>query len=106
MKLLVVTAVQECLNDISRIFNQAQISVFSITDTIGVKASEPVNLIDNWFASGKEKFNSAFIFSFTENENAEKVLQLINEFNTSRATDFPIRGFILPVEKFNLNTNK
>jgi len=101
MKLLVVTAVQECLNDISKIFEQAKITVFSITDTTGVKASESVNLLDNWFASGKEKFDSAFIFSFTENEKAEKVLQLIQEFNTSRATDFPARGFIIPVEKFN-----
>lgn len=101
MKLLVVTAVQECLNDVSKIFNQAKISVFSITDTTGIKASESINLIDNWFASGKEKFDSAFIFSFTEMENAEKSLQLINEFNASRTTDFPIRGFIIPVEKFN-----
>jgi hypothetical protein len=101
MKLLVVTAVQECLNDVSKIFNQAKISVFSITDTTGIKASESINLIDNWFASGKEKFDSAFIFSFTENENAENALQLINEFNASRTTDFPIRGFIIPVEKFN-----
>jgi hypothetical protein len=101
MKLLVVTAVQECLNDVSKIFNQAKISVFSITDTTGIKASESINLIDNWFASGKEKFDSAFIFSFTENENAENALQLINEFNASRTTDIPIRGFIIPVEKFN-----
>ncbi len=101
MKLLVVTAVQECLNDVSKIFNQAKISVFSITDTTGIKASGSINLIDNWFASGKEKFDSAFIFSFTENENAENALQLINEFNASRTTDFPIRGFIIPVEKFN-----
>lgn len=101
MKLLVVTAVQECMHDVSQIFNQAKISVFSITDTTGIKTSESINLIDHWFASGKEKFDSVFIFSFTENENAEKALQLINEFNASRTTDFPIRGFILPVEKFN-----
>lgn len=99
MKLFITTCLKEYQDDVIKIFRQANINVLSITDVIGFKDNHSLNLLEDWFASGDEKFDSVMIFSFTTAENAEKGMELMKHYNETNKTNFPLRAFILPVEK-------
>jgi hypothetical protein len=99
MKLLVVTSLKEYQKEIATIFEQAGIKVFSVSETKGFKEDHNINLLDNWFSSGKEHFDSIFLFSFTQDANADQALELVKAYNLENKTNFPIRAFVLPVEK-------
>lgn len=100
MKLLIVTAVKELSKSVEKILKEAPVSIFSVTDTLGVKNSLDEYLLDDWFGSDDgNKYDSVFIFSFCSNEVANTVLRLIDEFNAADSNnEFPIRAFIVPVE--------
>jgi hypothetical protein len=104
MKLLFVTSLKEYQKTVVDIFNKSGIPVFSVTETIGFKDHHKVNLLDNWFSRGTEKFDSIFVFSFTEEVRAEKALELIKQYNAENETGFPIRAFVVPVEKSSYQT--
>ena len=104
MKLLVVTCLKEYQKTVARIVDQAGIAVFSVTETIGFKDHATTNLLDNWFSSGGEQFDSIFLFSFTEQVKAEQALELIKKYNTENNMKFPIRAFIVPVDKSSYTT--
>ena len=99
MKFFIVTCLKEYQDEVYRIFTHSNIEVFSATDVIGFKDNQKPNLLEDWFATGDEKFDSLFIFSFTTGEHAEKAMELIKSYNDERKTGFPLRAFIVPVEK-------
>ncbi len=99
MKLLVVTCVKELQEDITKIFRQAHIHVFSTAPITGFRDDQQADIMDKWFASSEEKMDSLLLFSFTSAENAELGMSLIQKYNTDMETIFPVRSFIVPVEK-------
>src|SRR3569833_2055258 len=99
MKLLVVTCLKEYLNEISKIFKQANINVFSTSEIVGHRNGAPLNLLEDWFASGGEDVDSMMIFTFTPAANAEHGLALIKDYNETLKDNYPVRAFIMPVEK-------
>lgn len=100
MKLLIVAALKEYNETVGTILKEASIPVFSITDMTGIKNGIDTNLLDDWFSRGVGKFDSIFIFCFTTETNTETALTLISKFNEKEGAAFPIRAFVLPVEKF------
>lgn len=98
MKLLIVTSLNEHRKKVAKILEEAKVAVFSITETIGFKGNSAQNLADGWFATGGDQFDSVFLFSFTDDENASNALKLIGKYNDSNECKFPIRAFIVPVE--------
>ena len=99
MKLFIVACLKDNQEDVQQLLIQANIGIFSITDMIGFKQNNVANLLENWFASGDEQFDSMFVFSFTTSENVDNCMRLIEEFNTKSQSQFPIRAFVVPVEK-------
>lgn len=99
MKFFIVTCLKEHQEAVYKIFKNANIHVFSATDVIGFKDNQTFDLLDDWFASGDERFDSMMLFSFTAGENAEHGMELIKKYNEESETDFPVRAFIVPVEK-------
>ncbi|MEO8887113.1 MAG: hypothetical protein ABI367_13700 [Mucilaginibacter sp.] len=99
MKLLVVTCLKEYLGDVSRIFKQANIDVFSTSEIVGHRNGAPSNLLEDWFASGGEEVDSMMIFTFTPAANAEHGMSLIKAYNENLKENFPVRAFVMPVEK-------
>ena len=99
MKFLIVTCLKEYQDEVYRIFKQANIHVFSATDVVGFKDNQTPDLLEDWFASGDEKFDSLFIFSFVLDEFASNAMELIKNYNDEHKTGFPLRAFIVPVEK-------
>lgn len=100
MKLLIVTGIKECKEDIFGIFREARIEVFSISEITGFRNGNIPDPVNSWFGSGGDAFDSIMIFSFTQSEKAESVLKLIGEFNKTKEAKFPVRGFMMPVEKY------
>ena len=101
MKLLMVTSLKEYQKVVADIFNKTGIAVFSLTETIGFKDHHTPDLLDEWFGSrhDHDQFDSIFLFSFTQDAKAEQALDFVNEYNAEHETGFPIRAFILPVDK-------
>lgn len=99
MKLLMVTCLKEDQKLVMEIFHQSGVPVFSATEIVGFKEGDPNNLMDNWFSRGSAPFDSWLSFSFTDEGKSDRVLQLVKEFNQKRATNFPVRAFVVPVEK-------
>lgn len=93
-----ITSLKEYQQTVAGIFEEAKIKVFSVTSTIGHRDDHTADLLDNWFASGEEQFDSIFLFSFTGDANAAAAMELVKKHNRENQTDFPIRAFILPVE--------
>lgn len=100
MKLLIVAAIKEYNETVGSILKEASIPVFSITDMTGIKNGVDTSLLDDWFSRGIGKFDSVFVFCFTTETNTELALSLITKFNDKEGIAFPIRAFVLPVEKF------
>ena len=100
MKLLIITSIKECRDTIAGIFKETGIHVFSMSEIAGFKEGSSTSLTDNWFGSGGDSYDSIMLFSFTEKGKAEKALELIKKYNEKEESDFPIRGFIVPVENF------
>jgi hypothetical protein len=98
MKLLVVTSLKEYQKSLAEIMEQVGIAAFSVTETIGFKDYHEPNLLDNWFSSGGEQFDSIFLFSFIDSTQADRALLLIKTYNTENNNGFPIRAFVMPVE--------
>lgn len=99
MKLVVVTALKENSEVVQSIFQQANIKIFSATDTQGVKNSSPSNLLDSWFSGNNPSiFDSVFLFSFTTIAQAKKTIELIDQYNENESSEYPIRAFVMPVE--------
>jgi hypothetical protein len=99
MKLLVITSLKEYQKQVSHILDAAGIEVFSVSETIGFKDHRRPSLLDNWFSSGSDQFDSVFLFSFTEYSKAETAIELIKKYNAKNETGFPLRAFIIPVER-------
>ena len=100
MKLLIITYLKEHATDVEKICKQSDIYVYSTSDVTGFKNGHEPDMLKEWFASGTEKFDSMILFSFTDNEKADKGMTLIKKFNEENQTQFPIKAFIVPVEKF------
>jgi hypothetical protein len=99
MKLLIVAAIKEDSEKVGAILQKASIPVFSVTDTIGIQNTIDTGLLDDWFSRGAGKFDSVFIFCFTTESNTNLALKEIEIYNQQQASSFPIRAFVLAVEK-------
>jgi hypothetical protein len=99
MKLLIVAAIKDYSLQVSTLLKKTSIPVFSVLDAVGVKNNLDMNLTDDWFGRGVGEFDSIFFISFTTDNYIEKVFKEIELFNQKEAGAFPIRAFVLPVEK-------
>jgi hypothetical protein len=98
MKLLVIVCLKEYQQIVAAILRQAKAGVFSAIDATGFKGHQQDNLVDNWFSSGEEFFNSVVQFSFTQEEQAAVALSLVKKWNNDNQTEYPVHAFIMPVE--------
>lgn len=102
MKLLMVTCIKEHTKNVTTLFGKAGISIFSNTETTGYKDGRPLNLSDNWFGNAGEQYDSAVLFSFTDEAKATLALSIINDHNKEMQSDYPIHAFIIPVDQFSI----
>ena len=99
MKLLIVTSLKDYQKEAIKLFRKAGIKVFSVSKTMGFKEDDSVNLMDSWFSNEAEYFDSIVVFSFTTDEKSNHALELVNLHNTESQIEFPIRAFVMSIEK-------
>jgi len=99
MKLVLVTAVEEFQKNVLKIFKKAAIENLSITEISGFK-NIPAEISSNWFSAGKNGNESTLFFSFTDDEHIDVLFNLITEFNKNMETNNPVKGVVLPIERF------
>lgn len=101
MKLLMVTALQEYQETIARVFHEQGVKAYSAGDIQGFSNGDPDKpSLDNWFGNDDRiPRDSVMVFSFTETKTAESVLEALGSINNTIDPDFPIRAFLLPVER-------
>jgi hypothetical protein len=102
MKLLVLTFIKEHQQAVMAMVQQAGVAVFSLTETSGIKQKDSQNISNNWFGGSQVAFDSTLLFSFTDEVSANKTLEASIQFNKTTAIDFPVRTFILSVERSNI----
>jgi hypothetical protein len=100
MKLVIVTAVEDYQNDVLKLFKKSDIESFSTSDIEGHKNLPNLLSTSSWFPSIKGSSDSLMFFSFTEEEHIERLFYLISEFNSKIDTNNPIRGIVVPIEKY------
>ena len=99
MKLLFVTCLSDFKADVMKIFHEARVRVFSVTQTTGVKDEHDVDLLDDWFGNKDGEYDSLILFSFSPEATATEAMLRIREYNKEKGNQFPIRAFIMPVEE-------
>lgn len=99
MKLLFVTCLSDFKADVMKIFHEARVKVFSVTETTGVKDEHDPDLLADWFGNKDGEYDSLILFSFTTGETASDAMTRIRQYNEEKGNQFPIRAFILPVEQ-------
>lgn len=99
MKLFVLTCQQDDRKAAALTFKKAGIGVYSMADITGFKTYASENLSDEWFAASPVSADSLLFFSFVTDEAVlRKALDLVFEHNQQQPSDFPLRGYVLPVE--------
>ena len=101
MKLLVITGAIIFDEEIAKILDQSNISIYSRSDISGHKKKGTVDLSDNWFASSNGYQQSVMFFAFTDLERVEDVMKRVNIFNENLDSASPLRAFVLKVENHN-----
>jgi hypothetical protein len=99
MKLLIITSLKDYQKEAIKLFHKAGIKVFSVSKTMGFKGDDSANLMDSWFSNDAEYFDSIVLFSFTTDEKSNHALELVDSYNIDSKNEFPIRAFIMSIEK-------
>lgn len=100
MKLLIVTVVEQFEKEILLLFKKANIESFSGSEIDGYKNPAAMVRTSSWFPSEKDGVESSLFFSFTEEENIDRIFGLLKEFNAKLETNNPVKAIVVPIEKF------
>lgn len=101
MKLLIITSLTDDKHEVSKLLQQAGISIFSVSETTGYKRNNGnPNALNNWFGNKNGEFDSVVFFSFTDAISADAAVVIINQRNQADKSQFPIHAFVLPIESF------
>lgn len=99
MKLFVALCVEEYAADVARIMKKSGMELFSKIDTTGFKNNSFEDIAGEWFGAGEETFRSVAYFGFANEDRVDEAAVLVKRYNENNELAFPVRVFILPVEK-------
>jgi len=100
MKLLIILAIKEYQEELRQLLNHSGVSIYSEVDLRGYKSdlgsADPMN----WFAAQADPDTSLMILAFMQQEESEKIIGKLKEFNQKHEGIRPSHAFQIPVEKF------
>ena len=99
MKLLIVTVVEHYHDKVIKLFKEAKIENYSESDIDGYKNAPSTMMSSSWFPSEKSGAESNLFFSFADEENIDRLFELITEFNKHLETNNPIKAVVVPIER-------
>lgn len=101
MKLIVITGAIHFEEEIKKILDKSEASIYSRSDISGHKKKTDVDLRENWFAGSNGYQQSVMFFAFTQKEIIDNLITAVNKFNEKVESDSPLRAFVLAVESHN-----
>ena len=100
MKLLIVLGIQEYREDLIRILNMADLSVFSEVEIRGFKKEGVALDPSNWFGGSIDPDYSTMFMAFVDEEKTAIVMENIKNLNDNYEGRKPYHAFQMPVEKY------
>jgi len=100
MKLLLITSVLQFEKDVSKIFEKAEILVYSTSDIQGQKFFPSKTIQNNWFSAQRDSHDSKLYFAFTTEDKIEAIFKGVEAFNAEKSKSNPIKAIVLDIEKF------
>ena len=99
LKLVFVLSVEDLQKEVGQLFQQAGIAIYSSMNIEGIKTNQTNSDANNWFAAGTTTIYSTANFSFTSEESAQTLIDLVREYNSNHSENFPLHAYQLAVEK-------
>lgn len=100
MKLVAVMSLEAYRDDLHGIYRDHEIRVFSEIDIDGYHHHQtPAATAVGWFAQAETPAYSTLTWAFLPKEQADGVLDAIEEYNDQRNLDHPVRAFEMPVDR-------
>ena len=101
MKLLIITAVTEYLNDVKHILKKAEVKSYSYKEVKGYTDASETAMESNWFGGDMEENESVLFYAFVPKVHVETAFDEINDFNAKQDTLSHIHVAIVNIEKSN-----
>ena len=100
MKLLILTCIEEMLDDMKGLLNQAGAQCMNVTSAESYRKSEACTAL-SWFGRGSacEHANTLLIFSFMPEASAHSAIELVNDYNLQHPSHFQPRAFSLDISE-------
>lgn len=99
-KLVAVIGLEEYDEQLNKLFARIEIPVFSELDIRGFRVPEDEQeSIGNWFAHRRNPIYSSLNFAFLTNDQADRLMNAIMEFNETTAKQRPVHAFMMNVER-------
>ncbi|MGD9488443.1 MAG: hypothetical protein AB7W47_10505 [Calditrichaceae bacterium] len=104
MKMVVVTTVEEYSDAIRKVFAKNKVQFYSESEMKNFRLVEN-DESDNWFGSAKHLIAGHILFTFADEETADRLIENIKKLSADNNFESPVRVFQLNVEKFFMNMN-
>jgi len=99
MKLVVIMSVEAYAEALEKIYAAHRVPVFSEVDIRGYLGVDAGSVIENWFGKAHAPVYSKLTFAFVSAGKADELLAAIEEFNSEKRPESPVRAFLLNVER-------
>lgn len=99
LKLVFVLSVEDLQKEVGQLFQKAGIAIYSSMNIEGIKTNQSNSDADNWFAASATTIYSTANFTFTSEESAQILIDLVTKYNSNHADNFPLHAYQLAVEK-------
>ncbi|MEO9804939.1 MAG: hypothetical protein ABJF04_16905 [Reichenbachiella sp.] len=100
MKLIIALGIKELQKELSQVFKDNKIPIFSKVNIEGFKTEDNEVDMTNWFVKDVHADFSVMFFAFVPAGQADSILKAIDDLNLSRKRVNAFHAFQLPVEKF------
>ncbi|MDN5203697.1 hypothetical protein QQ008_20070 [Fulvivirgaceae bacterium BMA10] len=100
MKLIVVLGRKAFKDELSNVFKNTNVPIYSEMNIKGIKSEQTGADMQNWFGGKVDPDFSVMLFAFVPQEAAASIMHGIDKLNESMDGDYPFHAFQLAVEQY------
>ena len=101
MKLIVISCLQEDKEKAIKIMESCGIAWINMLDTKNYMSGQKPELMDGWFSIEKEYIKTVLLFSLTDSDKANKVIEATELFNAQKEENsYKVNSFVVPIDKW------
>lgn len=99
LKLLMITAISEDQEIITKAFKDVEIPVYSSIDIDGHQSKPEGRAITNWFAMPQPDMDAKLFFAFIPEDKVEAIVEILKKANEQDHVAHPIRSFVMDAKQ-------